>query len=134
MRVSEGFASGTKIEQPGGGFGGGFGVNPQNPPPKPQTTTPKGCWNRSIGSVPKLGTWKLVAENSGWWLLLDESTEKLAWRKLKLGSKVVRAGGANFWLQWNGKDFGSSAETLRLVERFPEAEEWAIDKLVAANV
>lgn len=134
MRVSEGFADGTEKERPSGGFGGGFGVNPQNTPLKPQKTTPKGGWNRSIGSVPKLGSWKLVSENAGWWLLLDEATAKRKWRRLKLGSKVVRAGGANFWLQWNGENFGGGAETLRLAERFPEVEEWAIEKLKAGNV
>lgn len=136
MRVCDGLTMGTeKTEIPRGGLGGVFGLKPKYPPPKPQTPN-AGSWHRSIGSAPKDGTWSLVAENAGWWLLLDESSKGKAWRKLKLGSKVVRAGGANFWLQWGGseKEFGASTEGRRLVERFPEAAEWAIAKLVEANV
>lgn len=78
----------------------------------------------------------MVAENSGWWLLLDESSKGKAWRKLKLGSKVVRAGGANFSLlwMWSGERLADNGDRKLLVERFPEAEEWVIAKLVEANV
>lgn len=135
MSDSTVFCSGTKKEQGQvvGGFGGGVVVNNNIPPLNPQPTNQKfaGGWHRSIGSLPKTGSWKLVAENAGWLLVLDTATERRKWRKLKLASKVVRAGGANFWLQWSGVSFGESAEVLRLVERFPEAEEWARAAMVA---
>jgi hypothetical protein len=131
MRDSSVFAGGTKKEQGPGGVRGGVVVNNNIPPLSPR---PKGCWHRSIGSAPKNGTWSLVAENSGWWLLVDESSKGKAWRKLKIGSKVVRAGGANFVLAWNGERLADNGDHELLVERCPEVKEWAIAKLVEANV
>jgi hypothetical protein len=131
MRVCDGLSDGTdKIQSPGG-VRGGVVVNNNIPP---LNHRPKGCWHRSIGSAPKSGNWALVAENSGWWLLVDKSSKAKAWRKLKLGSKVVRAGGANFGLLWNGETLASNTEHELLVERCPEVKEWVIAKLVEAHV
>lgn len=76
----------------------------------------------------------MVAENAGWWLLLDDSSKGKGWRKLKLGSKVVRAGGANFALTWNGERLADSGDHELLIERCPEVKEWVIAKLVEAHV
>lgn len=76
----------------------------------------------------------LVAESRGWWLLIDTDPTARKWKKVKLASKVVRAGGANFWLLWDGVRLAESTEQKRLGEHFPEIEDWVVEKIEAFHV
>jgi hypothetical protein len=129
MQVCTVFNNGTTSEPSNGGFGGDLGLTP-NSPPKP----PSHGWSRSIGKVPSKGNWVVIAENGGWWLRLNADTRHAAWQSIKLGSKVVRAGGSNFSLSWNGQRFANTSELRLLMERFPEAAEWVIEQLGLGNV
>jgi hypothetical protein len=131
MLVCDGSTKGTVKAENLGGFGGAFGVNPQKLPPKPK---PRKVLKRSSGSYPEGGNWLLVAESRGWWLLVDTESTGGQWSKVKLVSKVVRAGGANFWLLWNGCRLAANTEHQRLEEHYPEIEDWVVEKLDCCNV
>lgn len=132
MRVSNGFVSGTDTERPWGVWGG-FSSNPlglnEKLPPKKHS----GKLRPYIGNLPETGQWSLVAQNNGWWLLVDLESSG-TWKTLKLGSKIYRYGKANFKLAWNGERLAKGDDHALLIDAYPEVEEWVIDKLVVANV
>ena len=132
MRVSEGLTVGTVLERPWGVWGG-FSSNPlglyEKTPPKKHS----GKLRPYIGNLPENGQWSVVAQNKGWWLLLDLETAG-PWKTPKLGSKIHRYSKANFKLAWNGERLAKGGDHALLIDVYPEVEEWAIDKLVDANV
>lgn len=132
MRDLTGLEGGTVLERPWGVWGG---FSPTQNGLDEKTPPKKNTWKRSpsIGNLPENGQWSVVAQNSGWWLLVDLENRG-PWQTLKLGSKIYRYTKANFMLAWNGERLANGGDHALLIDAYPEVEEWAIDKLVATNV
>ena len=137
MRVCDGFSSETvKTENhaPPWGCRGGFSSKPSALKEKAPPKTHTGKVRYFAGNFPEGNQWQPLAENAGWWLLVDSVPGKGGWYRLKLGSKILRLGKANFVLAWNGERLAQGGEQKMLLETYPEMEEWVVAVLRGSHV
>lgn len=130
MSDSTVFECGTAANPPNWGVWGGFSSTLKELNEKTPLKKHTGKIRQHIGNLPENGQWEVVAQNRGWWLLIDLETSG-PWMTLKLGSKVNRLGKANFKLGWNADRLAKGGDQAYLAENYPEVEEWVVANLVA---
>ena len=137
MRVCDGSKEGTVKtgnHAPPVGGKGGFSSKLLALKEKAPLKTHTGKVRNYVGNFPEGDQWKLVSENAGWWLAMETAKEGEQWKKVKLGSKIMRLGKANFMLAWNGERMDKGGDHAALMETYPEMEEWAVSVLGSCHV